>query len=254
MLLRELILPFYCPLCKSLTFLYKQEKKRSIYCDFIEERWKEHPCGVTNPEELIRSEYVKNIHNIEWGNPSIPYRTRETKQKSSKRTFTLGIILSTLKRSEDRVQYSLLTLSDYREITLEIKGANESIPAGILINMEGAIRIGPEKYRLQKLEQINMDRVIPYSSEKEQYGLLVSCDDSVLLETHMSRFISCFKENQIYPTGLIPLKIKILKGKQIHRRQLTIPANKNLSKVLKQIAIPDSIEMEIKQQENRQIE
>ena len=253
MFVHELILPFYCPDCKSLAYIYKVQGKKLSYCDYNDGKWIEHPCGITNAESFSKSDYITKIAHVEWGRQSITYRSREKEKKTLSQRFTAGTILSIDHNSGERKQCSVLSLHG-GVITVEIKKTEEPLSAGMLLNIEKASRTSPGKYRLQKAEQIVVKEITPWRSgeEKEQFRLIISCDDSVLLETNVKRFLSFFKENQIYPMGLIPLKIKKSQGKQIHRRQIMIPAGKDLPKILNMMTVPDSVFLEIKSHENKQ--
>jgi len=245
---KQLIIPHYCKKCQHLTFVVRESDPFQYnLLDFLKGTWKSHSCAQIHPgliEDITKQDL---INKLEWAPTSLNFAHQSTGQPKKRQPLTMGVILN-VSGSETNVGVEVLT-PENQLINVRILKHNRPVTAGRAINLKKAVRVGKDKYRLEKIESLNpgLKATMGKSTPESYYQLILKARDQEKLETFINRLIDTCNKNRILPVNVIPLPIERIEGEQIFKRELNLPLESELLRQIEKITVPESVQISVHQ-------
>ncbi len=244
---KQLIIPHYCQQCQHLTFLVREaEPFQFQLLDFLKGAWKTHSCAQIQPT-LVEKVAKKNVSdNISWDTSTIPFQHQPTAHPKKRQSLSMGIVLNVnLKNGSLGVE---VVTPENQFLNVRILDTSRTVTAGKPINLKKAVRVGKDKYRVEKLDFLNPGKKPTAKKTKPDsfYQLILIAKDQEKLETFINRLVTTCNQARILPINIIPLPIETENGEQMFKREIHIPLETDLLLQIEKITVPESVQISVR--------
>ena len=247
MLLKDLLIPFYCDNCSRLAFLFKAENSGDApVLEFSDSMWRDHQCFKIKGPEIWKNSSV--ITTLNWGIEEIPFKGIKLSKTSKETQLSAGVLLSIVESKKYKGFYPTLNLDNQLIFVRSIEPVTCN-SAGILIDLTSAKKVGQGKYRIKCFEQVDVKPMLVNSDQSKQtyLGLSISTKDQEQLERFVDKFLEQLSRGNLFSHAIIPIANEMVEGEFLYRRKLLLPTAKNLQKTIENLAIPEAIQIDVQQ-------
>lgn len=244
---KQLIIPHYCRQCRHLIFLVREgEPFQFQLMDFLKGAWKIHSCAQIQPALTEEVASQPAFNDIGWAPDTIPFDHQPAGQPKKRQSLSIGIILS-VDQNRDSTAARVIT-PENQLLNLRILDTHRTITVGKAINLKKAVRVGKEKYRLEKLDFINPGtKAKTYKSKADPfYQLILTAQDQEKLETFINRIVTICNKERILPINIIPQPIESENSEQLFRRDIHLPLQADLLLKIEKITVPESVQVSVR--------
>lgn len=244
---KQLIVPYYCQHCQHLTFLVREgEPFEFRLLDFLKSAWRPHSCSQIQPELTAEISNQEIYNQISWETDTISFQHKGTALVKKRQSLTAGIVLK-VKEVNNNLAVEVVT-PENQLLNVRILNPARTVSAGKAISLKKAVRIGKDKYRLEKLDFVNPGKKSTETKAKPDlhYQLVLDAKDQEKLETFINRLVATCNKNRILPINITPLPIETVEDEQIFKREVHLPLESELLKQIEKITVPESVQIILK--------
>lgn len=244
---KQLIIPCYCNHCQHLTFIAREGAPGSYrMLDFIKGIWKPHTCAQIHPETIRQLVEKHRLEEIATDPDAIPFHFRGESTAKRREPLSMGVIVK-LAQTGGKLTADVITPKN-QILSVRILDSTRSIHAGRALNLKKAIKIGKDKYRLEKTDilTLNQKRTTRKTESEPFYQLLLNARDQEKLETFVNRLLAICKTARTLPLNIIPLPIEKIDSEQVFKREIHLPLNSDLLLQIEKLTVPESIQIAVR--------
>lgn len=244
---KQLIIPHYCKRCGHLTFVIREgEPFQFRLLDFCQQNWKPHSCAQIEPDLVTQIAGMDAYRQIQWHTHHIDFQHQAATPIRKRPALSIGVVLNISQESNTMTARVLTPENQMFEV--RIPHPEKAVTAGKALALKKAVRIGKEKYRLEKLEYRNPGSSIKSSKTRTDpfFHLILQSRDQEKLETFINRLVNVCNNNRILPVNTIPLPIEENEGEQTFRREIHLPLASDLLQQIEKLTVPESVEISMR--------
>jgi hypothetical protein len=243
-----LFLPFFCSNCNHLAFIVKQQgEEQPTILEYSDSCWSPHLCYNVKGSAIWS--HQRELNRFSWGDRQIPVKFPGKTKTSKSGKLTLGIIVELAEPEENSQSPAFIKVTTIEGSLIQVRTVEQqSIPsAGLLIDLKKAKKVGNDKYRLPAIKSAKIDYSLKTDKtpKSDYFKLSLSSFDQEQLEVYIARFLIDLSSHNIFPTSIIPLPISTRDEQTRYSRKIAIPSSANLQKTIKNMTIPESIELSL---------
>ena len=239
-----LLLPFYCPNCKDLTFLTQDEDHQWV--EPSTQGWKQHGCLKIQGTPLKDSDLLKKLMSIPQGE-GFAFRHRPGGYRGHGAPSTAVVLRLA---DESRSFFQVITPDNG---LFEIKFSSAfGLVQGSLIQLKSPRRLATQQFRVDQWSLVESLELDSPSVPSDLYRLVLKAKEQEVLEALCSRLIQYFDRSGTPAMGILPVSI-VKNPEQLYGRQIFVSPDTNLILALEKVNLPSQATYSIQQIHQSQV-
>ena len=244
-------IPIHCPKCSQLTFLItKREAGENHLLSFSNDEWRHHGCLHSINDDKLKNEAVEQALEGKKQLVRLNFMPADAGRPLKNRPLTVGVILE-FNRLESKTNLTILTPEE-QVIQVRLTDNTSPLSAGLVVNLANLKRVGPNRYRLKEIEEIDLLKLVKTIADSETQAIIqcyLSALDLERLEMNLNRLIDYMDKEQQCVLNVIPKSLfKTRKGLHFSREVCFIVRGKILETQDRLKSFPFSNEVDVKVQ------
>ena len=240
----KLLLPFYCPNCKALTFLVKGDQPQLV--DYAPGAWALPPCQRFEGKPILEFEIVTHLLGLK-DQESFAFKYRpggHHRHTEPKEAVVLRI-------ADARHPYFQVLTGENGLFEVKLNGAL-GLVQGCLIGLGKLKRTGTDRFRTDHWEALELPELLAPTATLELYRLTLKAPEQEALETHCTRFLQHFDRAGTPALGVLPGLIQP-GAVPLFVRQLFLSKEADLVLALEKVSLPEQVETSFHQIKPQQL-